>query len=97
MEGLFRAGVLSAGEYADLVGAFFFLRRLINALRLLRGNAADLFLPAEGSDELLHLARRMGGDDDAEGDASRQLLEKFERSTARVRDFLEGSFARPCP
>jgi hypothetical protein len=39
----------------------------------------------------------MGGDDDAEGDASRQLLEKFERSTARVRDFLEGSFARPCP
>ena len=56
LEGLRRAGVLSAAEYAQLGGAYNFLRRLINALRMLRGNAKDLFLPPPGSDEAKHVA-----------------------------------------
>ena len=37
-----------------------FLRRLINALRILRGNARDLVLPERTGNEFIFLARRMG-------------------------------------
>ena len=59
IQSLRRAGILSPIEFEELMGAYQFLRRLINAQRVLRGSAQDLFLPARSSDELLHLARRM--------------------------------------
>jgi [glutamine synthetase] adenylyltransferase / [glutamine synthetase]-adenylyl-L-tyrosine phosphorylase len=60
LEALQRAAVLRPAQYAHLRAAYEFLRQLINALRMLRGNAQDLFLPEPDSLELLHLARRMG-------------------------------------
>lgn len=60
MEALQRAAVIKPAQYADLRAAYGFLRQLINALRMLRGNAQDLFLPEAGSLECTHLARRMG-------------------------------------
>jgi glutamate-ammonia-ligase adenylyltransferase len=36
------------------------LRNLIDALRIVRGDASDLALPAEDSDEFKSLARRLG-------------------------------------
>lgn len=39
---------------------YLFLRSLIDALRMVRGNARDLLLPDQNSDEFIFLARRMG-------------------------------------
>lgn len=97
MESLRRAGVLSPVEYADLSGAYYFLRRLINALRMLRGSAQDLFLPAPESDEFLHLARRMGYEQFEDKDAGVQLVEEFQQRTTAVRRFVETRLDRPCP
>lgn len=53
-------GLLLAEERDVLQAAYQFLRALIDALRLVRGNASDLILPAPDTDEFLFLARRMG-------------------------------------
>ena len=92
-----RAEVLTPGEYAELVGAYHFLRKLINALRMLRGNAQDLFVPPADSDELLYLARRMGYEPRGGRSPAAQLLEDFDARTAAIRAFVERHFDRPCP
>jgi len=64
---------------------------------MLRGNAADLFLPSADSDELVHLARRMGfATTDGHGPQS-LLLSEFQTRTEAVRGFVELHFDRPCP
>jgi glutamate-ammonia-ligase adenylyltransferase len=45
---------------SDLVETYDFLRRLIDALRVVRGHAKDLTIPPAGSRELAYLARRLG-------------------------------------
>lgn len=92
MEGLRRAGVLDPVEFNDIVSAYYFFRQLINALRMLRGNAQDLFLPPEDSAELTHLARRMDYDGDGDREPARQLLDEFTSRTRHVRDFIKKHF-----
>jgi glutamate-ammonia-ligase adenylyltransferase len=53
-------GTINAEEAGQMVECYQFMRRLINGLRMLRGNAQDLFLPEERSMEYRYLARRMG-------------------------------------
>ncbi len=60
MEALNGAGYLSDEERGMLSRAYRFLVRLINALRMVRGNARDLVLPGKTSQEFLFLARRLG-------------------------------------
>ena len=91
------AGVLSPAEYADLVGAYNFFRRLINALRMLHGSARDLVLPAIDSDEYLHLTRRMEYEPNAGATPAQQLHDEFADRTEFVRDFIRAQFDRPCP
>ncbi|MGD0766942.1 MAG: hypothetical protein ABSB42_01835 [Tepidisphaeraceae bacterium] len=91
MDSLRRAGILSAEEFEDLMGAYQFMRRLINAQRVLRGSAKDLFLPAKGSDELVHLSRRMRYPSD---DAGATLESDFRRHTERVRKFIKRRFGK---
>jgi [glutamine synthetase] adenylyltransferase / [glutamine synthetase]-adenylyl-L-tyrosine phosphorylase len=64
---------LSEEESGILIEAHEFLRRLINALRILRGNARDLLLPDQQSREFLFLARRMGYPQGGENGLSRDL------------------------
>ena len=97
MGGLRRAGVLTPAEYADLMGAYYFLRRLINALRMLRGNAADLFLPPADSDELTYLARRMGYETEGDKSPAQRLLDEFHFRTAAIAASMKKHFHRPCP
>jgi glutamate-ammonia-ligase adenylyltransferase len=59
MLALKKAGILTAEDYTQLNEAFLFLRRLINALRVVRGNAKDLTVPPPDSDEFAFLARRL--------------------------------------
>ncbi len=94
MHGLWRAGILSAREFEELMSAYQFMRRLINAQRMLRGSARDLFLPDEGSDELVHLARRMRYVSEDGGEIGFALLRDFQRHTRTVRRFINQKFGR---
>ncbi|MFH1761743.1 MAG: glutamate-ammonia-ligase adenylyltransferase, partial [bacterium] len=87
-------GVLTDREKQSLTGAYYFLRRLINGLRMLRGNAKDLFLPPIGSDEFLHLARRIGYKRKEGLEPEDQLYMEFATRTAAVRTFVEKHFGR---
>lgn len=51
---------LDKEDMSCVLEAYEFFRRLINALRLRRGNAQDVSLPPDNDWELTHLARRMG-------------------------------------
>lgn len=94
LQALTRIGVIEHEESWRLNEAYYFLRNLINGLRMLRGNALDLFLPDPGSLEYLHLARRMGYRRKRDLDAGQQLLMEFETQTAVVRRFVERHFGR---
>ncbi|MBO0724168.1 MAG: hypothetical protein J2P52_01100 [Blastocatellia bacterium] len=60
LDQLRRLGLVSETESEMLRAAYLFLRNLIDALRIVRGDASDLDLPEEGSDEFKSLARRLG-------------------------------------
>lgn len=82
------AGVIAGDDRKRLTAAYSFLRRLINGLRMLRGNARDLLLPRPGTLEYQHLARRMGYRRRKGLDAGRHLYLDFSTWTASVRDFM---------
>lgn len=85
-------GILDGKTVERLEGGYFFLRRLINALRMLRGNALDLYLPERDAPEFSHLARRMGyrSEEGTGGvSAEEQLWIDFQKHTAVVRNFVE--------
>jgi len=88
------AGILSEADSLRLVDAYNFLRNLINGLRMLRGNARDLFLPSVDSNEFGHLARRMGYVRGGPLDTAQKLYLDFETHTAMVRVFAERYFGR---
>jgi glutamate-ammonia-ligase adenylyltransferase len=60
LQALSELGFLSAAEHAALREGYVFWRRTADALRMVRGQASDLLLPDEGSEELRLLARRLG-------------------------------------
>jgi glutamate-ammonia-ligase adenylyltransferase len=60
LQALHETSHLTAEERGQLHDAYIFLRHLIDALRIVRGHARDLVLPAEDSEEGTFLARRMG-------------------------------------
>jgi glutamate-ammonia-ligase adenylyltransferase len=64
MAALNAARILSEEDYTRLRKAHTFLRWLIDSLRVVRGNAKDITLPDEGSEEFAFLARRMRYGDD---------------------------------
>lgn len=69
-------------ETADqLLAAYEFLRRLIDALRMVRGNARDLTIPPPDSDEFVLLGRRLGYPDDT---LRARLLEDLDTHLTRV-------------
>jgi glutamate-ammonia-ligase adenylyltransferase len=60
MRALHQTGHLSPAEYQHLREAYIFLRRLVDALRVVRGHARDLVLPQTDSEAFTFLARRLG-------------------------------------
>ncbi len=89
LRALSEAGTIDREEADRMVAAYRFLRNLINGLRMLRGNANDLFLPEFKTPEFVHLARRMGYADAQTLSAEEQLRVDFEIHTAMVRTFVE--------
>lgn len=60
LERLRRLQIIREADYTTLNEAYLFLRKLIDGLRIVRGDATDLVLPEENSDEFKSLARRLG-------------------------------------
>lgn len=81
MTALAAAGILAPDDFERLRAAHVFLRRLINALRMVRGNAKDLTVPPEESDEFAYLARRLDY-----GDHPARLQDDLARHTAFVQE-----------
>jgi glutamate-ammonia-ligase adenylyltransferase len=65
LDGLQKTGLVATDEAEVLRAAYRSLRRVIDALRLERGNARDLALPTRGSRDTRVLARRLDTDPDA--------------------------------
>lgn len=78
---LAEAGVLTSDVASTLEATYRFLRRIIDALRIVRGNAKDLTVPPSPSDELSYLARRL----DYRKDPTR-LWNDLDRHTRAVQD-----------
>jgi glutamate-ammonia-ligase adenylyltransferase len=84
MDALAAAGILSGEDYAQLSAAHTFLRWLIDALRVVRGNARDLTVPQADSQEFAFLARRLGY-----GNEVARLHADLERHTRCVPEISE--------
>jgi glutamate-ammonia-ligase adenylyltransferase len=56
--------IIPAADYPRLFEGYIFLRNLINALRIVRGNAKDLTVPESDSEAFNFLARRLNYGDD---------------------------------
>jgi glutamate-ammonia-ligase adenylyltransferase len=59
-DALHRCGAISVDDHRRLRAAYVFFRRLIDGLRMVRGNARDLATPAANTEEFEFLARRLG-------------------------------------
>jgi glutamate-ammonia-ligase adenylyltransferase len=59
------SGYLDERTASELRGSYGFLRRLIDALRVVRGHARDLTIPASDSREFAYLTRRLGYDSES--------------------------------
>ncbi|MBD3675797.1 MAG: glutamine synthetase adenylyltransferase [Planctomycetaceae bacterium] len=95
LEKLRDARILTEEQSRDLSEAYKFLRKLIDALRMVRGNARDLAIPPQDSDEFEFLARRLEYSENP-----RQLIQTFESYGARVLELMrqleeEGLFEAP--
>jgi glutamate-ammonia-ligase adenylyltransferase len=55
-----RLQIVRESDYRLLHSSYLFLRNVIDSLRIVRGDASDLVLPDEDTDEFKSLARRMG-------------------------------------
>jgi glutamate-ammonia-ligase adenylyltransferase len=84
--------LVSAGEHDELRDAYLFWRRLADSLRMVRGNARDLLLPPEDSEQFRFLARRLGyrGADWQEG--ARALAAELAGHRDRVAAFFDRRF-----
>jgi glutamate-ammonia-ligase adenylyltransferase len=60
LAGLRRLQIIREADHRTLHDAYLFLRNLIDGLRIVRGDATDLVLPDESSEEFKFLARRLG-------------------------------------
>ncbi len=80
IKALGQLGIISEEDRIELRNSYRTLRRLIDALRMVRGDARDLTVPAIDSDEFAFLARRLKYDD------PRELQSLIEQTLQQVQD-----------
>ena len=87
MAALHDAGIVTAEELQQLRTAHDFFRRLINALRVVRGNARDLTVPPVDSIDFGFLAKRLRFGSDVES-MQAELAQNMATTTALVANLL---------
>ena len=80
LKALEQFGVITSENRIDIRDCYRYLRRLIDALRMVRGDARDLTVPGIDADEFAFLSRRLGYDD------PRQLHIDIEHTMQKVQD-----------
>jgi glutamate-ammonia-ligase adenylyltransferase len=93
LDGLHRLQIIDQSAHDELRAAYLFLRRLIDALRLVRGDASDLVLPEESSEEYKSLARRMGYKDQDRRKSAERLAADIKQLMKQVRSHYLGKFS----
>jgi glutamate-ammonia-ligase adenylyltransferase len=88
------AGLVDLADGSALDEGYVFLRRAIEALRMVKGEARDLVLPPAGSDGVKFLARRLGYTGADWEDAARRLLADVEARMAAVAEVYDRRFGR---
>ena len=94
LAGLIECGIVSRQDGEHLRKAYFFLRMLIDGLRMVRGHAKDLVLPTADSDEFIFLARRVGYTTDDWQAGARHLQSDIEEHMKKTREFFEKSIGK---
>jgi [glutamine synthetase] adenylyltransferase / [glutamine synthetase]-adenylyl-L-tyrosine phosphorylase len=79
LDALLEHKLVSADDHQTLRNAYVFLRRMIDALRMVRGDARDLTIPDTASEEFEFLAGRLGY-----GLNTQQLASEVEQTAANV-------------
>ena len=74
--------------------AYFFIRMLIDGLRMVRGNAKDRVLPPVDSDEFIFLARRVGYTTDDWQAGARHLETDVQEHMGKVKEFFTRAFGK---
>jgi glutamate-ammonia-ligase adenylyltransferase len=93
LNALRRLQIVREPDFGVLHADYLFLRSLIDALRIVRGDARDLELPDEESEEMKSLARRLGyREQDRRKGAIRLVLDSRE-TMKRVHDYFLRRFA----
>lgn len=90
-----KAGLMTMDEGDRLREAYLFLRALIDALRMVRGNARDLVLPEAESEAFQFLARRLGYSEKTWKEAARRLDRDIRSTMAAVHAFFTRRFPPP--
>ncbi|MFQ5587577.1 MAG: hypothetical protein ACE5F7_01950 [Nitrospiria bacterium] len=96
LDALSKAAVIDTDTHHCLKKNYLFLRFLVDALRIVRGNAKDLLLPDAKSDEFVFLARRMGFAKKNWRLGGRRLADTISKNMAEVHRHYEG-FNQPSP
>ncbi len=88
------SGLVTRQEGEALRKAYFFIRMLIDGLRMVRGNAKDRVLPPIDSDEFIFLARRVGYTTDDWQAGARHLQTDIAQHMTLTKEFFERTFGR---
>jgi glutamate-ammonia-ligase adenylyltransferase len=88
LDALYGLRLLSTKEYENLHSAYLFIRRVIDALRIVRGDASDLVLPPEDSEEFKSLARRLSYSEKDRTQNAKRLAADLRQHMTTVHDFF---------
>ena len=92
LDALKKAKLLSTKEAHILREDYVFFRQLIDALRIVRGNARDLVLPQPRSDGMIFLSRRMGFTAEDWQEGARELEQDINRRMVRTHQIFIKKF-----
>jgi [glutamine synthetase] adenylyltransferase / [glutamine synthetase]-adenylyl-L-tyrosine phosphorylase len=87
-------GIVTRHDGEAVRKAYFFIRMLIDGLRMVRGNAKDRVLPPIDSDEFIFLARRVGYTTDDWQAGARHLHTDIMQHMKLTKEFFERTFGK---
>jgi [glutamine synthetase] adenylyltransferase / [glutamine synthetase]-adenylyl-L-tyrosine phosphorylase len=94
LDQLRRLQIVRESDYRLLHSSYLFLRNLIDALRIVRGDASDLVLPDESSDEFKSLARRLGYRNRDRAKSASLLAADIHETMKRANAYFQARFER---
>jgi glutamate-ammonia-ligase adenylyltransferase len=92
LEALHRASLINDRDHKLLSSGYLFLREVIDALRIVRGDARDLVLPEESSDEFKSLARRLGYHERDRKQSAANLATDIRERMSEIHNYFVGRF-----